>query len=108
MDKKTDTVELGKAGTMWYQAAALPIDGFSGKMVLVAEDGHLGLEIQISPDQLGHAGYMYDRYDFQPEGSGRMLELTFSTPERDFAPNDTISLDITYRLLSKDEIPIIE
>jgi hypothetical protein len=98
-------VELGKAGTMWYQTANLPIDGFSGKMVLIAEDGHLGLEIQIPPEQLGNASYMYDRYNFQPEGSGRMLELTFSTPEHEFVPNDTSSLDITYRLLSKDEIP---
>ena len=98
-------VELGKAGTMWYQAATLPINGFSGKMLLLAEDGHLGLEIQIPPEQLGNASYMYDRYNFQPEGSGRMLELTFSTPERDFANGDTSSLDITYRLLSKDELP---
>ena len=101
-------VELGKAGTMWYQAASLPIDGFSGKMILIAEDKHLGLEIQISSQQLGAAGYMYDRYDFQPKGSGRMLELTFSTPERDFASGDTLSLDITYRLLPKNEIPSLD
>ncbi|MBR4900796.1 MAG: DUF4838 domain-containing protein [Victivallales bacterium] len=101
-------VELGKAGTMWYQAASLPINGFSGKMVLIAEDRHLGLEIQIPPEQLGNAGYMYDRYDFQPKGSGRMLELTFSTSEHEFVPNDISSLDITYRLLSKDEISVIE
>ena len=74
-------------------------------MALIAEDGHLGLEIQIPPEQLGNASYMYDRYNFQPEGSGRMLELTFSTPEHEFVPNDTSSLDIVYRLLSKDEIP---
>ncbi len=101
-------VELGKAGTMWYQTANLPIDGFSGKMVLIAEDGHLGLEIHLSPEQLGNASYMYDRYDFQPEGSGRMLELTFSTPEHEFVPNDTSSLDITYRLLQQDEVPDFE
>ena len=101
-------VELGKAGTMWYQAASLPMDGFSGKMYLIAEDGHLGLEIQIPPQQLGAAGYMYDRYDFQPEGSGRLLELTFSTPERDFASGDTISLDIIYHILQKDEIPPLD
>ena len=101
-------VELGKAGTMWYQTAGLPIDGFSGKMVLIAEDKQLGLEIQIPPQQLGTAGYMYDRYDFQPKGSGRMLELTFSTPEYDFASGDTISLDITYRLLQKNEIPSLD
>ena len=101
-------MELGKAGTMWYQAASLPIDGFSGKMILIAEDKHLGLEIQISSQQLGAAGYMYDRYDFQPKGSGRMLELTFYTPERDFAAGDTLSLDITYRLLPKNEIPSLD
>ncbi len=102
------TMELGKAGTMWYQAADFPIDGFSGKIVLIAEDGHLGLEIQIPPEQLGNASYMYDRYNFQPEGSGRMLELTFSTPEREFVQGDTSSLDITYRLLSKDELPVFK
>ena len=51
---------------------------------------------------------MYDRYDFQPKGSGRLLELTFSTPERDFVSGDTISLDIIYHILQKDEIPPLD
>ena len=99
-------IELGTVGTMWYQAAGIPVDGFAGTMYLIAEDGHIALEIQIPPEQLGAASYMYDRYDFQPKGSGRMLELRFSTPEREFAPGNTQSLDIAYRLLEPEEIPI--
>ena len=70
----------------------------------IHQKGYIHQDLQ----QLGSAGYMYDRYDFQPKGSGRMLELTFSTPERDFASGDAILLDITYRLLQKDEIPSLD
>ncbi|MBQ6471362.1 MAG: hypothetical protein IJJ33_05220, partial [Victivallales bacterium] len=100
-------VELGKAGSMWYQAAAIPIEDFSGAMLLIAEKGDLGLELRIPPKQLGEASYMYDRYDFQPKGTGRLLELTFAAPERTFLPGDTQSLEVTYHILEDNEIPDI-
>lgn len=102
-----DLLELGKAGTMWYQAAGIPIDGFAGKMYLIAEDGHFGLEIIIPPKKLGGASYMYDRYDFQPEGSGRMLELSFSSPEKSLSAGSSVSLPISYRILLPEEFPVL-
>ena len=98
-------VELGKAGTMWYQAAAIPIEDFNGTMLLVSENGQLALEIQIPPKQLGSTSYLYDRYDFQPKGTGRLLELKFITPERAFTQGNTQALEVTYRILFGKEIP---
>ncbi|MPN56791.1 hypothetical protein SDC9_204483 [bioreactor metagenome] len=95
---------LGKAGSMWYQAGGFDLAGFGGRMLLVAENGAMGLELRIAPDRLGRLSYMYDRYDFEPKGTGRVLELSLETPERTLAAGQTEELPVTMRLLSAGEI----
>ena len=51
---------------------------------------------------------MYDRYDFQPKGTGRLLELKFATPKRPFTSGNTQTLDVTYRILLDEEIPTVK
>ena len=99
---------VGKVGTLWWQAGTIDLTGYAGRMVLVSEDGNLGLEIRIPADNLKTLGFMYDRYDFEPKGSGNVLDLGFTSMPKKLAPGETMTLQMTYRILEKDEIPAFE
>lgn len=103
--EKLEMDELGKHGTFWYQEGGFDLQGYTGKMFFIAEDGHIGLEIQVPPEQLASVSYMYDRYDFSPKGSGRLLELRFNSTKANLQPGDSTHLDITYKILPPEDFP---
>ncbi len=90
--------EIGKVGTMWYQTGNLDLNESNGKMILTAESGKIALEIEFDPAQVGTASYMYDRYDFNPKGTGRMMDLIFISPETELQSGGEQSLRLSLRM----------
>lgn len=97
-------VPVGRFGDFWYQDGVLDISGNNGQVILVAESRHFALEINFDATNtcLGH---MYDRAEFQPEGTGHILELMFSVPDAPLNVGQTLSASWTYRILLPDEFP---
>lgn len=96
---------LGRSGTFWYQDGSIDIQGFTGRMVLVAESGDFALELAFLPDEMEGLDYMYDRYDAKPDGTGHILELMFRTPKAVVEAGGRIRLQIRARILLPGEIP---
>ncbi len=99
---------VGTVGTLWWQQGTVDLTGYTGRMVLVSEDGSLGLEILTPADNLKTLGFMYDRWDFEPKGSGNVLDLGFTSMPKKLAAGETMSLKVTYRILKQQEIPAFE
>ncbi len=99
--------EFGRAGTMWYQAGTLDIKEFSGRMLLASQDGRYGVLFEVPPRELDKLDYLYDRYNFQPEGSGRILELSFYSPTQGLEPGKSLSFNLSMRLLSAAEMKAV-
>lgn len=83
---------FGKLGAMWYQAAGMDGTNANGSYRLVSQDGKKSISFKVQPS-VG-LSYMYDRYNFLPEGTGRILELTFKTPVTKLKPGEELSLKV--------------